>query len=230
MLYKEIIERCKQYHEKYPDYDEAYNDYFKIRNSSKRDNLDMPGRQEVEKLVQFLDDWDCFPGENAEKNKRTVTAKLPRVLPKAVSRLNPLKAKVRSVLTLQKCDREVIRDVYMELAKTPQVGDTIASKILHTVDPEIFVMWDSPIKKKYAKKYAKNSKSAEFILSVGEFYYSCVFLPTMQRIATKAIKQVMKEEECVSSCDDAIRWFTGNCKYSNSLAKIIDEYNFVISR
>lgn len=220
MLYKQIIECCKQYHEKYPGYDKAYNDYFKRNNPFTFDEA------EIKKLVEFLDDFRCFPGEHAERNKRAVIRNLPPVLLRVISRLKPFKEKEKNLLTLQESDRKVIRDAYVELDNVCQIGDTTASKILHTINPKIFMMWDCPIR----KKYAKDLKNADFISSVGEYYYADIFLPKMQRIANESIEQVMKEEESVSSYEDAIKWFIGNCKYNNSLAKIIDEYNFVISR
>ena len=48
------------------------------------------------------------------------------------------------------------------------------------------------------------------------------FLLRMQRLAEYAIAQIMNEEN--RSCDDAVEWLT-IC--GHSLAKVLDEYNFV---
>ena len=90
-----------------------------------------------------------------------------------------------------------------------------ASKILHTINPELFVMWDNPIQSKYG-------------ISNSGYEYTYRFLPKMQRLLERAVNQVTRREKC--SRDDAIKWLTSQCKHKNSLAKIIDEYNYVISR
>ena len=46
----------------------------------------------------------------------------------------------------------------------------------------------------------------------------------MQRLAERAVNQVMTEEGL--SRADAIQSFTDHCEKKNSLAKIIDEYNY----
>ena len=94
---------------------------------------------------------------------------------------------------------------------------TAASKILHTINPNLFVMWDRKIRK--CRKVSGMGLGREYVH---------VFLLKMQRIADEAIKQVEAQEGL--SREVAIKCFTEHCKYNNSLAKIIDEYNFVISR
>ena len=84
---------------------------------------------------------------------------------------------------------------------------TAASKILHVIYPDLFLMWDRAIRCGYGGyewiKYAD-------------------FLQRMQRLANLAVEQV-KDRECRSR-HDAIESLRSDC---HSLAKTLDEYNYV---
>ncbi len=86
---------------------------------------------------------------------------------------------------------------------------TGASKILHMINPGLFLMWDEAIIRGYGGH-------------VERLLYTD-FLRRMQVLAKCAIKQV-KEKESHHSDETAIASLTG-CKYT--LAKTLDEYNFM---
>lgn len=102
-------------------------------------------------------------------------------------------------------DKEIsenIQKVYRELSKIKHVGPTAVSKILHLINPEIFVMWDEKIRDMYnvrgsAKGYLK-------------------FLSKNQRL----LKDVFNEKEC-----HELRLKFGN----KTMAKLIDEFNWYIA-
>ena len=84
------------------------------------------------------------------------------------------------------------------------------SKILHAaVNPELFVMWDNKIRDGYS-------------LQNSGYSYAYEFLPRMQKQAREAVEQVMNKKRL--SRDDAIKYLT---PCGRSLAKVIDEYNYV---
>ena len=87
---------------------------------------------------------------------------------------------------------------------------TGTSKILHIINPELFVMWDGAIRGGYGfgGKYE------------GEQYVD--FLRRMQMLANYAISQI--ENECGVSREDAIELLKCN---GHTLAKTLDEYNYV---
>ena len=87
-----------------------------------------------------------------------------------------------------------------------------ASKILHVVNPGLFVMWDRRIIRNY------------HVDDTADGYANC-FLPWMQRLVKDAICQIMDEDR--TSREDAVRSLT---PCSHSLAKVLDEYNFMVSR
>ena len=90
---------------------------------------------------------------------------------------------------------------------------TAASKILHIINPELFVMWDGRIREGYICRLKKKDN----------WIWYTEFLQEMQRIAKCAIKQV-KENESHHSDETAIASLTG-CKHT--LAKTLDEYNYM---
>ncbi len=86
-----------------------------------------------------------------------------------------------------------------------QHEDVGASKILHIIYPQLFVMWDRAIRSAYCwPEYSEH-------------------LRKMHRLAKSAVNQV--QQECdVSREEDAIVYLSG-CNHS--LAKALDEYNFM---
>ena len=85
---------------------------------------------------------------------------------------------------------------------------TAASKILHIIYPDLFLMWDRAIRCGYGGY---------------ERIHYADFLRRMQRLANLAVEQV-KAHERHHSDETAVASLTG-CKHT--LAKTLDEYNFV---
>ena len=227
MLYEDIRKGCKRYHQRYADYDHAYDKFFKEKCQPKWDNPDALTESEVEKLIEFLDEFSAWgPFMKGKPTQSTLLTSLRMTL----QALNHLRYK--TILDLALSDR-IVQSNHMsseqfsmyktilcfdELAECGGGNNsTAASKILHVVNPSLFMMWDSKIRKCY-KVSGKG---------VGRQYVD-IFITEIRRIANKAVEQVAEHENL--SRDAAIESFTDHCKYSNSLAKIIDEYNFVISR
>ena len=107
---------------------------------------------------------------------------------------------------------EVIHRSWVTISKCSDVDLVVASKILHAINPELFVMWDTKIIVKHGA------------ISIS-FRYSDRFLPKMQQLAECAISQIMDAESI--SRESAIDSLT---RCSHSLARVLDEYNFVLTR
>ena len=145
---------------------------------------------------------------------QATTFELHSTLEETWGKLQELESK--SILTVNMCDdatRSMIGCIFDKVAK-PHNGKrneaTGASKILHMIYPELFVMWDGVIRGGYGfgGKYE------------GE---QCVdFLRRMQRLAKYAISQI--EKKCGVSRDKAIARL--QCD-GHTLAKALDEYNYV---
>lgn len=108
-----------------------------------------------------------------------------------------------------------IRTIYRTLSLHSHLGGaTTVSKVLHLLNPEIFVMWDGDIR----KHYKKNSR----IRDTAEGYLR--FLKTMQTEIMEALRdrQIGTGKE-LDEIEEEIRQ-----KYNGkTLARIIDEYNYI---
>ena len=225
MLYEDIRLGCRMYHQNDDSsYDKSYEDYLcndKAKDKwRQRDTLDLA---EAGKILAFLNLW--------KTPMQTRLIELHSALQDAVEELAPLMDKSILDLDLSKpfvdgklnkdADMSRIISAFNRLANCGVRNESVASsKILHTINPDGFVMWDREIRAKYAQQLLKikipsNERPLE---------YALYFLPVMQEIANKAVNEVMEQESLSRS--DAIQSFTDRCECKNTLAKIIDEYNF----
>ena len=145
---------------------------------------------------------------------QATTAELHCTLEEIWGNLQQLESE--KLLEVNLCDEEtrgLIRCCFDRVAKSnakKRNEATGASKILHIINPELFVMWDGAIRGGYgfSRKYG------------GKQYVS--FLRRMQMLANYAIEQVKRE--CDVSREEAITEL--KCE-GHTLAKALDEYNFV---
>jgi hypothetical protein len=108
-----------------------------------------------------------------------------------------------------------ITTIYGKLDPLPYLGSpTTISKALHPLNPEIFVMWDFDIRKKYRNKNSRIRDNPEGYLE---------FLKETQKEIRDALNDRKKETgKGLDEIEKEIR-----NKYKNiTLAKIIDEHNY----
>ncbi len=108
-----------------------------------------------------------------------------------------------------------IRAIYRELDSIPYIGSpTAISKILHLLNPEIFVMWDNDIREMYKKKNKHIRDTPEGYLE---------FLKETQKELKEAFEERQKQTgKNFNEIEQEIRG-----RYKNkTLARIIDEYNW----
>ena len=246
MLYEDIRQRCKEYHQGDDrGYDGSYARYIEYKNQTqaKWDNPDRLDFGDAEELITFLNKWVCrIPFKDAGASKEVILellktgAPLPGALTIRVITmhllLNNLAKAVPQLTTLQNATlldvkfnettKQMIQECFDTIAwfgirKGRISNEAVAtSKILHVaINPHLFVIWDNDIQKSY--------EIPKRLVNTGEGY-AHVFLPRMQDIAKRAVNEVMAKENL--SCAAAIQSFTDHCEKKNSLAKIIDEYNF----
>jgi len=111
--------------------------------------------------------------------------------------------------------KEAICEVFDKVVRCPREHRheyTDASKILHTILPNLFVMWDENI------RYAILGK----VIVDGEDY-AYHFLPLMQKELKEAINTYMEENN--SNSEEAIKKISEQCD-GKTLAKLIDEFNY----
>ncbi len=107
--------------------------------------------------------------------------------------------------------RDLIGSCFDKVAKSnakERNESTGASKMLHMINPKLFLMWDASIIRGYGG------------------HFNCLlyadFLRRMQLLANYAIEQV--KTECGLTREDAIESLTCD---GHTLAKALDEYNYV---
>lgn len=109
-----------------------------------------------------------------------------------------------------------ISKIYSELGKIKYIGGpTSVSKILHLFNPEVFVMWDNDIKKKYKEKNKKISSSVKGYLE----FLKCVQSELSEMLEEQSKKTGLSMNEIE---DKLIEKFNGL-----TLARIIDMYNWI---
>ena len=224
MLYEDIQKRSSAYHShsKGIRYNREYDSYFNpIDKSIKLNGFEKIDMTEVDRLIRFLDGFQAFGPLNRGKIQQDILkSALEDVLP-TLSELQKL-----TILDDFEHHKETIRNSFDRLTKFPYVPrseswappdySVAASKILHTVNPEFFVMWDSAIQHDFMS----------IIKSHNGRGYAYKFLPEMQRRANEVLCDVMRNEN-LTDRDRAIRFLKSEgC--GHSLAKVLDEYNFAV--
>lgn len=125
----------------------------------------------------------------------------------------------QKLLTIKFEDAEIsetIRSVYRKLDSFDYIGSpTTISKILHLLNPEVFVMWDNKIRKTYKEKNKHVRETPKGYLE---------FLKEAQKELKEALDDCQNEtRKEMNEIEQEIR-----AKYRNkTLAKIVDEYNWI---
>ena len=212
MLYEEILRGCEKYHrsEDGKRFDKDYNDYMSIdRDESKWNQPNLLDLAEAGKLMGFLNLW-----------KTPVQVRLVDLLPALQETARTLEF-LKDITVLDANLNESSQQIMNAFDNVANCGtryeSTAASKILHTINPHFFVMWDNDIRNFYGELIL-NKKSG---FRNGAAYI--LFLLKMQEFAKQAVDKVVKQENI--SREDAIKFLT---PCSNTLAKVIDEFNFAV--
>ena len=197
MLYQAIRLACGKYHDVYcePRYEVA----LKRRHNWTRQ--DCPTEQEVESLVDFVNSWNT----RMKKDIPAIRCALNEILPD----LNQISSKtILEVDLYDKSTSDLICSSFKRLADFGYGNKaTGASKMLHVIYPELFLMWDGAIRCGYGGH---------------KWIWYTDFLRRMQRLANYAICQI--EKECGVSRGEAIARL--KCD-GHTIAKALDEYNYV---
>lgn len=208
MLYEAIREACEKYHHSYGnDYDTAlscYRDALEKRRNGP--NPTIPSCEEAWILLSFTNGWNA--------HMQASFLDVQRALCKIETDLKELRGKTLLDVCLDEMVgdeniRDRIKYCFVTLEKCRGGHSVVgASKILHIINPDLFVMWDTAIIEKYG---------------CGEFILYMDFLRKMQGLAKQAVAEVIDNEND-HSCETAIASLAG-CKHT--LAKALDEYNYV---
>lgn len=223
MLYEAIRQGCEEYHQRYAGYDRSYNKFFAEKDQAKWDVPETLDEAEITRVISFLKVWN----PRRPMDSTALASRLPQVL----EDLNELQSYTILDVEFTEKTTELIWRAFNSLTncgarnhKGSRENESVAaSKILHLINPALFVAWDGNIR---GKRYWRDWPS-ELCWYWPKYAYE--FLPKVQQRTRMVINELVNDRQ-LSSDEEAIRFLTDHCKHNNSLAKIIDEYNFVISR
>jgi len=110
----------------------------------------------------------------------------------------------------------IIKEMYNDLRDVHGIGPTSASKILHGINPQFFMMWDRFIRPAYA--YYKGD--------AGDYLK---FMADCQKILKKVVESYQRERNCdvtVAEKELCEQAYT-ELGIRKPLAKLLDEYNWM---
>lgn len=115
---------------------------------------------------------------------------------------------------------QVIDRCYENLNNIKGVGPTVTSKLLHSLQPALFVMWDNNI----LPHYHQNDQQVK---NTGAGY--CVFLQIMQQIAMD-VRRGFQSAVLDAANQDPADYLSKRMGYNppKTMAKYLDEYNWMI--
>lgn len=155
-------------------------------------------------LIRFLELWGV---------RKAATRISPVELSQKISDLKPLLVEMNmSILNINLEDREVSNKIAMifgEICRVKNIGPTSASKILHLLRPNLFVMWDADI----AKKFGVSMSPVGYL----KFLERC-------QAMLKAILEGYRRK----GISDPESYLLN--KFRKPLTKLLDEYNWLSTR
>ena len=177
---------------------------------------DLPVEEVKEKVIRFLNRWKCrlpCSDELAERIKKTHRQLVPLLGALEGETLEDMDfEKMRSLGDEKLKNSDIIRRIFDKTSDMGTYGyrPVPASKLLHMINPKLFVMWDNNIGREYVPKLDGD-------------HYAYEFLPRMQQEANEAIETFMKD----MGLDRIAAIKEIENRYGRTLAKLVDEYNYI---
>jgi hypothetical protein len=120
-----------------------------------------------------------------------------------------------------------IKSIFKAFASRQSIESTGASKAIHLINPDLFMMWDSEIKRNYHRLHPSYQIRSEF---TNECYVE--FMRTMQEVAKSILEQKMIDEvqqtyhERIYSKEPQLMHVFSQATVE-SLPKMLDECNYM---
>jgi len=202
MNYKILLKVINEHYNKLESSDIWDRIYFDTINRwGKLENIK---KEDAEMMLKFLNVWKC-------RIDKKILPKLYQALLKTRGNFKLLKDKNLENVSLEEIKR-IISSIFNNL-KLKRINATAISKIMHIINPNLFVMWDEEIRKGYG------------------FYNNSVgymnFLKKMQVEIQEILVTFCKEHKINGGqAEERIYRMCHNDK--RTLLKLIDEYNYTI--
>jgi len=212
--YKALLEAAKMFKGDPLAYDESY---FIARGNLDWQDLGNASIAEIRDVVLwFLNKWKCrIPVTD------TVAIRIKEAFKICVPFLHALRGErlqdidfmgIKLIGENKMSNRQIIRFAFANFSSIGlRFSNVAASKTLHMINPELFMIWDNAIGDYYG-------------LKLDPFSYAYRFMPLMKEKANLAISSVMKDLGC--SRYAAVREISSRCD-GKTLAKLVNEYNWV---
>lgn len=178
-----------------------------------RSNPEELNTQEIrEQVILFLNQWKCMV-----KDDEPTAAKVKKAVIKFKQEASYLGgATILSVNSLPATLKNKISSLYNEFDNIPHFGPTATSKLMHILNPHLFVMWDGEILKHYGRENLQ-------IDGTGNGYVA--FLSMMSQMGLDITADFQKyhpeDKPEIFLCEKL------EYRLQKSLAKFIDEYNWI---
>lgn len=203
-------------------WDEAYKELFEDNSflSRLRSNPASISKEEFKKRVVsgFLNKWACRIADSSVIPARKCLMELQvffdAIKKDSIEYLNFDSTVKISSKTLRK--GEAISHIYDKISKIRNFGLTSVSKLMHVMNPELFVMWDRKIFEHYREE---NNR----ITDTGKGYVE--FLKEMKKLAFDIIADFRAQ----GKSGNPERYLSDKLDLSKTktLAKFLDEYNWI---
>ena len=183
-----------------------YDEYMEHKNWEKW--VDSVPLDEVERLFGFIRRWDFHFQGDPKKFQDAYAEIFPIIKDLGHERLEHADFDDREL-------RDKIEEIFDKVANCSwRYESTDASKILHTILPNVFVMWDRKIRKGILGGEERNWGAV----------FAIEFLPKMKKELIDAIKTCKQMKEF--SDKEAAQHISKLCN-NKGLPKLIDEYNYM---
>lgn len=226
MLYKELVEKIKQNEEEYWFAEFVYFKALEQLEDVRRDVGKLKLKEHVLDVIRiFLLQWGQMARAIEREKSPTDWDKLTKNIRSQKNAFQGLVGKDLLNINFDEVAGD-IECIYNKLAEVRNIGATATSKILHLLNPDVFVMWDGEIIRTYRKKYDKVRANAKGYVE---------FLKAVQREVKEAIEEEAKrsgksEKQIVEEiCTNLPSKKLGPEYSRKSLAKLVDEYNWMLA-
>ena len=127
------------------------------------------------------------------------------------------------------CDiKDKIKQVFKNFSNKASIGTTGASKALHVLYPDLFMPWDTNIRKKYHTFHERKSNFKQHKKNSPECYLE--YMKNCRQIVRVLRRHKSKNiiwQRHLNKIDMKTKSLLKKFKYKETLLKIIDEYNYI---
>jgi len=212
-----LLEYCKKYHE----VEQRDVPYVLSNSTVSRDPTNISFILAGAKLIIITWNVQHFKGYQGVLRKASLENDIVQAYNATAGKLGKLRGKRLEQLDLNDTQlRDDIKNIFKEFSSRKSIGSTGASKILHVLNPHVFMMWDVSIRDAYHKLHNKNHK-------VG--YEECYleFLKQSQEIIKAILSKNSEDDLWRGHLTFVDKEFVTAFSFKENILKMLDECNYV---